>query len=89
MVAKPRPHLALKLCQDFAVNNTPDPGKFVDPDQMLKDLGIDGDPAADVHRAGIVSSVEKVNYSIDPSTIKSGPAVTVADCRDSIHDNAK
>jgi hypothetical protein len=74
--------------QDIVVNNTPRPDKFNGPDQLLKDLGILGDPQVVGHKAGIISDLSDRGLSIDRNTIKSGPGVAVADSRDSVLDNA-
>jgi hypothetical protein len=85
-----RPPIPSAVCQAIVVNRTPFKDRFKgDPDQLLKDLGIFGDNEVQVHRAGIVQDVEALGFSIDPGDIDSGPAVSVADCRDSVHDNAQ
>ena len=86
--AATKPALSSATCQAIVVKNTPFPDQFKDPDQLLKDLGVFGDAEAEVHRAGIVRDVQALGYTIDPGDIDSGPAVAVADCRDSVHDNA-
>jgi len=77
------------LCTTIVVETTPHPNKFHGPDQLLKDLGITGDPAAQVHKAGIISELAKIGHTIDAADISTGPAVEVGDCSFSVLSNAK
>jgi hypothetical protein len=74
--------------QDIVVNNTPRPGNFKGPDQLLNQLGIFGPKEVTGHKAGIVADVAKKRMVIDPISIISGPGVDVATCRDSVLANA-
>ena len=80
--------LTLPEAQAIVVANTPHPENFNGPDQPLKDLGILGGPEVTAHKAGIKRDVEAKGLSIDEADIQSGPAIDVADSRDSVVDNA-
>jgi hypothetical protein len=84
-----RSNLTPGLCQDIVVRNTPDaPADSVDPDTKLHDLGVLGDTAAAVHKAGIQSDLNDIGWNINQDRIDSSPASTVADCRDSVLSHA-
>ncbi|HTR39292.1 MAG TPA: hypothetical protein VMH80_25625 [Bryobacteraceae bacterium] len=77
------------LCTTIVVETTPHPNKFHGPDQLLKDLGITGDPEVEVHKAGIIQELANLGHTIDAADISSGPAVEVGDCSFSVFSNAK
>jgi len=76
-------------CQDIVVDETPKPGKFRGPDQLLKDLGIIGDIEAEVHKAGIIKKLDGIGFAIEATDISSGPAINVGDCTASVLAHAK
>lgn len=82
--------IPLGECQEIVVSNTPKPDEFIDdPDQKLIKLGIIGNHEIDSHRAGIVRNVEDRGFTIAPSEIKSGPAISVGVSTASVHNHAK
>jgi hypothetical protein len=84
-----RPPLTPALCQGVVVAATPNPGKFKTPSQQLVALGVVDDVRARVHRAGIQTRMAAIGYGVDTRLIDSGPAVTVAQSRNSVFANAQ
>ena len=80
--------ISLAECQIIVVRNTPQPENFADPNQLLAELGVQGPREAGAHRAGIVEDVKSLEHTIDAADIQSGPGVSVAICRNSVHNNA-
>lgn len=83
-----RPPLTPAMCQAVVVAATPSPGSFTGPSQQLRLLGVVDDPRAQVHRAGIRDRMKNLGFTVKPGDITSGPAVSVAQCRDSVFNNA-
>jgi hypothetical protein len=84
-----RPPLTPALCQGVVVAATPNPGKFTTPSQQLVVLGVVDDTRARIHRAGVQTRMAAIGYTIDMRLIESGPAVTVAQSRNSVFANAQ
>ena len=86
-VTEARP-LTLEQAQNITVDATPR-GKnaFTGPDQLLKDLGVIGDAETNAHKDAIIQRLP-AGVSLDKGAIKSGPAVSVAVCRNSVFTNA-
>jgi hypothetical protein len=84
-----RPPLTPALCQATVVAAAPSPGSFTGPAQQLRQLGVVDDPRATFHRIGIGQRMNGFGYQVDLTKVNSGPAVTVAACRDSVFANAR
>jgi hypothetical protein len=83
-----RPPLTPAMCQAVVVAASPSPGSFTGPSQQLRLLGVIDDPRAQLHRAGIRDRMKNLGFAVKPGDITSGPAVSVAQCRDSVFNNA-
>ena len=83
-----RQPLTPAMCQAVVISATPSPGGFTGPSQQLRFLGVVDDTRAQVHRAGIRDRMKNLGYTVKPGDIVSGPAVTIAQCRDSVFNNA-
>jgi hypothetical protein len=88
-LAAARPPLTPALCQGVVVTASMHPGHFTKPSQQLVQLGVVDDTRAVIHRANIQKGMKKLEYEIDTRNIKSGPAVTVAQSRDSVFAHAQ
>lgn len=83
-----REELTPELAQEIVVDTTPDPQAFDDPDQQLRDLGVLDGPQGSVHAARIQQALNKIHWNIKRSDVNTGPAVSVAECTDSVLDHA-
>jgi hypothetical protein len=83
-----RPPLTPAMCQAVVVASTPSPGSFTGPSQQRRFLGVIDDTRAQVHRAGIRDRMRDLGCTVKPGDVTSGPAVSVAQCRDSVFNNA-
>ena len=84
-----RQPLTPAICQAVVIAAAPSAGSFTGPSQQLRLLGIVDDTRAQVHRGGIRDRMRDLGYAVKPGDIMSGPAVTVAQCRDSVFNNAR
>lgn len=83
-----RPPLTSELCQRITVQNTPRPGDFTGPTQLLVKLGIVDDTQAGFHRSGIQQDLNAIGWNIAEANIQTGPDKSVRDCSNSVQNNA-
>ena len=77
-----------ELAQQIVVDATPFPDPVAGPDLQLFELGVVNASQVAIHKRRIQVAVENEGFRIKRIKIASGPATSVAECRDSVVDNA-
>jgi hypothetical protein len=75
--------------QTIVIANTPNhPGGGVDPDTLLQQLGVVDDESQAKVAAGVQKDLNQLGWHIKQADIESAPTNSVAECRDSVLQNA-